>query len=247
MNFNQHTPFNFFEKSLYINLDYRIDRKEEVLNEFAKYDIISERVPAIQISLEESSRMTADGAATWDAAVLTYLTTEELADKTRRQRSCAHSHIKVANLAKTQNLKNVLVFEDDVKFYEDINVKEILYNALKELENKKWDLFMLGCNPRSAVKKETNHLARLTSFYCTHALAMNNTIYEKIINFPWKTHIAIDQHLYAMAAHGEIIVYTTHEPLAYQRKSYSDIEKNYFWGDGTTRDLLRNAYKTHLT
>lgn len=247
MKFDQSNPFNFFEKSFYINLDHRTDRNKEVLEEFAKYGITSERISAVQISTEESAKMTLEGAATWDGTVLSHMTAEELADKTRRQRSCSYSHIKVAELAKKQNLNNVLVFEDDVKFYEDINVKEMLYKALLELKDKKWDLFMLGCNPRAVISRETEHLARLSGFYTSHALAMNITLYDKIINFPWKTHIVIDQHLYAMAAHGEIIAYTTHEPLAYQRKSYSDIEKNYFWGDGTTRDLLRHAYKEHLT
>lgn len=246
MNLNKDVPFNYFEKSYYINLDHRIDRNTEVAEEFVKYNIVSERFSAVQISREESEAMTKNGAAVWDSNVITYITPEELTDKTRRQRSCTFSHIKIIELAKKQNLKNVLIFEDDVKFYEDINVKEILYNALIELDSLEWDLFMLGCNPRGPIQKVTNHLAKLTAFYTTHALAVNHTMYEKIINFPWSTHIVIDQHLFAMARHGEIKAYTTHQPLAYQGKSFSDIENKYFWGDGTTKNLLRDGYTQFL-
>lgn len=246
MNFSKDTPFNYFEKSYYINLDHRTDRNSEVLEEFAKYNITSERFSAVQLTTEESNEMTKNGAAVWDSNVINYLTLEELNDKTRRQRSCTASHIKIAEIAKKQNLKNVLVFEDDVRFYEDINVKEILYNALLELNNLEWDLFMLGCNPRATIQKQTKHLAKLSTFYTTHALAMNHTLYEKIINFPWTSHIVIDQHLFALSKHEEIKAYTTHQPLAYQGKSFSDIENKFFWGDGTTRNLLRDAYKQFL-
>jgi GR25 family glycosyltransferase involved in LPS biosynthesis len=243
MSINRDNPFSFFEKTYYINLDRRPDRKEEALSEFAKFNIAAERFSGIELTAEESKKITDEGGATWDANVMKHLTKERLDDKTRAQRSCSMSHVKLIEKAKKEGLKSVLVFEDDVVFYEDIDVKTMLANALEELEGRPWDLFLLGCNPRQTCIKEENHLLKLGGFFTTHAVAVNHTCFDAIIDFPWKSSIVIDQHMYCLAAERRVNAYSTRQPLAYQGKSYSDIENGFFWGDGTTKNLLRDAYK----
>lgn len=246
MNLDRHNPFSYFEKAYYINLDHRTDRREEILSELYKYQIYPDRFSAVSLTKEQSEFMTKDGSAVWDHNVIKHLTKEELDNKTRAQRSCTMSHIQIIKQAKNIGLKNVLIFEDDAIFYDDIDIKELLYNALRELDGLEWDIFSLGCNPVGKMTKVGDHLAKLTQYYVSHAIAVNHTAYDKIINFPWKQYIVIDQFLMGETFGGNLKSYTTREPLAYQRKSYSDIESGYFWGDGTTRKHLRDGYTKFL-
>jgi GR25 family glycosyltransferase involved in LPS biosynthesis len=244
MSFNIENPFSYFDKSYYINLDHRADRKEEILSELYKYKIYPDRFSAISLTKEESDLITKNGGATWDHNhFIGHMTKEQLDNKTRAQRSCTMSHIGVIKLAKKLDLKNVLIFEDDAIFYSDIDVKNIVHNALQELDSIEWDIFSLGCNPVGTMTRHGNYLAKLTQYYVSHAVVVNHTAYDKIINFHWNRHIVIDQFFLAETFAGNLKSYTTTEPLAYQRKSFSDIEFGYFWGDGTTKDLLRDGYK----
>lgn len=247
MNLDANNPFLYFDKSYYINLDHRIDRKNEILSELSKYEIPAERISAVSITKEASAEMTKNNCAIWDYNFFNHLTKEQVDEKMRAQRSCTKSHIKIVELAKHNGFKNVLIFEDDATFYDDIDVKDILFKSLQELATVDWDIFSLGCNPVGAMYKVGNHLTKLTQYYVTHAVAINHTAYDKIINFPWERYIVIDQFCMGETHAGNLKSYSLRQPLLYQRKSYSDIESGYFWGDGTTKQLLRNSYNQYMT
>lgn len=246
MNLDRQYPFACFDKSYYINLDHRTDRRYEILSEFYKYQIYSDRFPAISLTMEESALITANGGAVWDHNVVNHLTREQLDNKMRAQRSCTMSHIGTIKEAKKNGAKNVLVFEDDAIFYDDVDVRGILFDALNELGDVDWDIFSLGCNPVGVMTKVGKHLTKLTQYYVAHAYVVNHTAYDKIINFPWNQYIVIDQFYMGETFHGNLKSYSTRQPLMYQRKSYSDIESGYFWGDGTTKNLLRHGYEKFI-
>ena len=237
-------PFSFFEKIYYINIDKRTDRKEETQNELAKLGLQAERFPAVVLTDEQSAEITKNGGATWDLNVLKHHTKESLDNLTRGQRSCTQSHIDLARLAKDRGHKNILVLEDDVVFSD--NAKQVLAGAVNELKEVEWDLFLFGCNPRTPFKQVSPNLAELRGFFTTHAIAVNHTFYDKVMAFPFKTHIVIDQYYFGLANESAIKAYTTLEPIAFQRNSISDIEGKVFPGGAGTENLMRGAYKHFL-
>jgi GR25 family glycosyltransferase involved in LPS biosynthesis len=237
----ENSVLSIAEKTVYINLDSREDRRVQVQDELSKYGISAERFPAVCMSIEESNEMTRNGAATWDIKVLN-MTQEELDRKLRAQRSCTKSHIEIIKKAKADGLKNILIFEDDVLFNDEIDLKLELSNCLSELRTKEWDLFVLGCNPRTPFKMEGNYLARLGGFYNAHAVLVNSTAYDAIIQFPFNVNIVIDQFYFSMSISNRFKVYTPKTPLAFQRDSFSDIEGRTY----DTKYIQKDAYKTFL-
>lgn len=99
-------------KIIYINLDKRTDRKELIENDFKKLNISSEKI--IRFSAIEHSYPPV---------------------------GCASSHAAVLKLAHSLNLENVLIFEDDFTFIDDLNRVE---SDLKKFFNniKDWDALL---------------------------------------------------------------------------------------------------------
>lgn len=106
---------DFFDKILYINLDHRKDRKQQILNEFNKMDINENKIHRI----------------------------DAIHEKYNGHIGCAKSHIKALNYAKENNYKNVVIFEDDFIFTQNkIDVNNKINKFLKENSNK-WDVVQL--------------------------------------------------------------------------------------------------------
>lgn len=96
---------------------------------------------------------------------------------------CALSHRAVIVLAKQQKLYNVLVFEDDALFL-DTTLRH-LEKSVAELKNQKiWNLFYLGghrWNGQFVNAAGCSYLQTPYGLTCTHALAYNNTVYDRIV------------------------------------------------------------------
>lgn len=82
-----------FDAILYINLNYRIDRKKYVLNEVKKLSHITTNIHRIDAVLEQ-----------WCGHL-----------------GCGKSHVKALELAIENNWGSVLILEDDVEFVEDLS------------------------------------------------------------------------------------------------------------------------------
>lgn len=233
-------PFDKFSSIYYINLEERTDRKEETLQEFAKYNINAIRIPGVSLTDEENENITKNGGIIWNDAHL---------DKfLKRQRGCTIAHLNAIKQAKETGLKNVLLFEDDILFANDIDVLSVLNNALEDLEKIDWDMFVLGSNPRSPIKKITNNLGLLDYFYCTHAIVYNSTCYDTFLEFSFSKMMVVDQHTSRLSTAGRVKAYTPLTPIAFQRKSVSSITgSQYITPDGTTVGFMKDAYKTYIT
>lgn len=142
----------FFDKIYCINLDERTDRWEQVLKEFDKVGIKN---------VERFSAVKHDKGAI----------------------GCRESHLGIIKTVKENGFKNVLIFEDDVLFLEE-NINQIS-KTLDDLKNIDWQLFYLGATVDPNVgfmKKFTDNLFQTNFAYTTHAYAVNNTVYDKILN-----------------------------------------------------------------
>lgn len=171
-------PFHYFDAIYCINLDAQTDRWQNVRRRFQK------------LGIERRVRRF--------AAVET---------PSNHHIGCTLSHRRIIAEAKRQNLKSVLVFEDDVRFTAD--AADVLKLSLQELESYSWNLLYLGGfrNPGGALRGVPGaaHLQSYSLLTCTHAIAYHHSVYDAILDaIPddpidvalWaREHAAIDQYL----------------------------------------------------
>lgn len=207
-------PFDFFDKIIYINLDSRPGRRVSMENLFNKYGIRAERFPAIQLTPEQNEHLRQDGC---------YFRGDERPEHARYTKSCTLSHLSVILRAKLMRYKNVLVFEDDVIFREDII--EELSLALEDLKKQeRWDMFYIGCNPLR-YKKVTDHLGMSKGALAAHAYAVNNHFYDTVLNIPFKHLPSTDMYYHNLGVVESNRVYMAMQNLAWQAPSYSTLEE----------------------
>ena len=156
-------PFDFFDEIYCINLDERIDRWEHSCEQFKILGIYDRVKRFSAIKPEHDERW--NRSVPWGKGKYAY--------PLKGAVGCAESHKAIIKLAKEQNLKNVMVFEDDFVVLE--NWRENLSNSISELQNHRWHNFYLGYHlhrvtRRMEIKHEDN-LSRCVSktpWYTTH-------------------------------------------------------------------------------
>jgi len=207
-------PFDFFEQIFCINLDSRPDRWEDFLKEAKKIGI-QDRVTRFSGVVPPSG----DGAV-----------------------GCKVSTLKIIELAKEKNLKNFLIFEDDVVFSKD-TVKNMVFSIHQLPED--WDMFYLGINLKKQSFKYSPNLVKVEGGRTTHAVAYRNSIYQKILqenslDVNQKIDLEIDKY-YELKVHPCKNVYCSYPLVASQREGYSDIQNrkiNY--------SFINNAFSTFV-
>jgi GR25 family glycosyltransferase involved in LPS biosynthesis len=225
-------PFDFFDKIYYINLDERTDRKEMMEAQFAKYNLNVERYNAVNLSQEQNQDLIKRGCVFYDD------TRPEYAP---RIKSCSLSHLNVLFMSKLMSYNNVLIFEDDADF--DENIIDNLAECINELKNKNWDVFFLGCNPLSYYK-ETDVLGRVLRATCAHAFAVNKNFIDKIISQStfFKHYPCFDGYLGNLGRDNNNKIYMSNKNLVWQRNNFSNIEKT----NVDYRNLINNNYKNNI-
>ena len=228
-------PFNFFDKIYCINLSERPDRWNECLKNFEKYEINNyQRIDAVKIDANIPS-------------------------KRKAQIGCALSFVKCFEKIKNENLKNVLILEDDFEFQTD---KETLFqklnNSLKELPED-WDSLFLGGTIVNdyglfPIQKYSDSLFKLNSAHCLHAAAFSKKGISKIFeNFNNKTdwykelinnYENMDVFMAKTYQH-KTNSFLTSELLCYQRVNTSNIENTvYDYSEWMNRNF--NYFKSLL-
>lgn len=146
-----------FDKILYINLDHRKDRNEQILNQLYKMDISKDKIYRIQAVHE----------------------------KYNGHIGCAKSHIKALNYAKKKNYKRILIFEDDFVF--TLTKKEInerLSKFLKDYDGK-WDVVQLTSVYRSFRNKknpeEIDNVDLINNASTSSSYMINHHFYDKLL------------------------------------------------------------------
>lgn len=209
-------PFNFFDKIFYINLDSRPERREVVEELFKKYNIKAERFSAIQLTPEQNENLRQDGC---------FFRGDERPEHARFTKSCTLSHLSIIFRAKLMRYKNVLIFEDDVVFREDI--LEQLSLTLEDLQKQeKWDMFYIGCNPLQ-YQQVTDNLGRSKGALTAHAYAVNSNFYDTVLNIPFKHLPSTDLYYHNLALNEQNKIYMALQNLAWQAPSYSTLEETY--------------------
>ena len=143
-----------FDKIIYINLDHRKDRKEQILNEFKKMKIDEKKI--YRLDAEHS--------------------------KYNGHIGCAKSHIKALNYAKKQKFKRILVFEDDFIFTLNNNdVHDKLEKFLKDYEGN-WDVVQLTSHYKTFRNSDNKDVRLINKASTSSSYMINSSFYDNLLN-----------------------------------------------------------------
>jgi hypothetical protein len=195
--------FDWIDKILYINLDSRVDRRLLFLKECERVGVPANRLHRIDAILNEK----------------------------RGAIGCTRSHIQALTYAIDNNLNNILIFEDDVNFIENLKTIYIILKLLEDMKDK-FDVVQLTAfdiKPRSPY---LNFLDKCN--YCTMGTGyiVNKSFMKKLRDNMLKGVEKLEetnQNQYTMDHYWNTLQpvskwYTLKNRIIYQRKSYSDNE-----------------------
>jgi GR25 family glycosyltransferase involved in LPS biosynthesis len=208
--------FNYFDGGFYLNLDKRTERKEAFEIRSKEAGIEVERFSAIQ--LKEQDVPNPFNGKDWHIKI-----------------SCTYSHFEMIKEAKRRGWKNCLIFEDDCVFIDGFDTK--IKGCINELKDIQWDIFYMGGEPNGLCNSVSDKLAKCTTgLYGTHAYAINECFYSKVINLSYTMGV-IDTVYMGMYYNN---YYMSKELLAWQDDDFeSDL-----WGGKIKREQnYREMYK----
>jgi len=192
---------NIFDKTYVINLRSRKDRLEQCNLEFIKHNIDYNVFSAKQYKGDiPAGKIKLPGNV-----------------------GCVLSHVEIIKEASLLGLNNILIFEDDVVFCEDFNNK---FNSIINELPADWDMFYLGGNtiePDKNLKKVTSNIFKTTGTKTTHAYAIKNTIFKKVIKGQLEFNYPVDG-FYRNIIQPAHNCYIVNPNMAWQRPGFSDIQ-----------------------
>lgn len=218
-------PFDKFDNIYCLNLKERVDRWEQCLQFFEKYDIknyehfLGHKVKAEGVSYKREGQL-----------------------------GCAFSFCEIFKDAKKEKYNSILILEDDFDFLFE---KEVLFEklnlCLEELP-KDWDMFYLGASVMNEIHETplenySNNLLRLLSGYTLHSVAISKQGIEKITSKEnWDADIlykyeAIDV-FFAQTFQIKNKCFLPKEMLSTQRPDFSSIEGTFY----NYQDLMVNRF-----
>lgn len=216
---------NYFDKIVCINLKRRPDRWSEMEIQFKKHGLNVLRIDAVDGNpMGWKTKSFAGKMSAFDGTM-----------------GCIASHVNIYKMAKQNNWKNVLVIEDDCDFIDNLN--QLFNESIKTLPED-WDLLYFGGihetrNGKFIPENFNQYFVKSKRIITTTCYAIKNTVYDLALNTILENepyfHTAIDGYLGAYIQ-PKCITYAYHPPVAWQRASYSDIQK----GDRDYSNMMKN-------
>lgn len=167
----------------------------------------------------------------------------EIFNAIRKTQGCwgtSESFKSIIKKCKKEGYKQVLIFEDDVKFCSPKS-KEKFQKAIDDLP-KDWDILLGGVyslGNKNELKKGvvTDNLVKVTDFSSLHCTLINHTAYDYFLKHDYNKGMKhIDRFLGRESKKGNISVYLTYPMVAIQHEGYSDNVK----GNVNYKNLLKN-------
>ena len=222
------TPFNFFDKIVCLSFDpKRWDPCQQVLDEIGIKDRVI-RYKGDNPLQEYINR----------GAIPQQYDPNHIDVIHARRGGCSLSHFNIIRMAKENNFKNVLIFEDDIINNVTLNeLNSYLDAAIKELPSD-WQIFYVTANPTHMhghyppISNYSENLCLVHAAHTTHAIAINSTAFDEILEngadmdtiIQWTERwVAIDT-FYIKKMHCNNRTYMPKKLLINQRNCFSDIE-----------------------
>ena len=133
------------------------------------------------------------------------------------------THIELITRCKQENIKSILIFEDDVVFSKKIKDIEKFINDVPE----DWDMIYFGGNHTYGKKLEhiKNDVYQLNFTVSLHCVALKNTIYDEVLNLLSKKEKQVDN--YYTELQQKYNCYGFYPNLAFQTQDFSDIQNKF--------------------
>lgn len=190
---------DYFDKIYCINLDRRTDRWKETRVEFKKHNMKVERFSAV------------DGQNLDHPDPLL-----------KAEAGCLLSHLEIIKSARKQNLRSVLIFEDDIIFHSNFNALFFMFIRMVPAD---WDMLYFCGNyeEEKPLKMVNRFIGRLNTTLITNAYCVRKSIYDLIIGTLTEKSKPIDRHYCDIQKVAKCYGFVPH--LISPRKSYSDIQQ----------------------
>lgn len=145
--------YDYIDKIIYINLDYRVDRQREMTNHFNKYNIPKDKIIRLSATKNEKGNI-----GVYD------------------------SHIRALQYAIDNKLENILICEDDFEFNYPIDELNEIFASFNKLFKNQWDVFQLVWGPSKETKKiKKTNFYKCICGGCAVAYIVNKKFYEKMM------------------------------------------------------------------
>ena len=194
VNLNKH-----FDKIYVINLDRRPDRFETFKKELSKYDINDvEKFSAI------------------DGSKIEIINSPILSGEL----GVLESHLEIIRKCKEENIKNVLILEDDVYFTDEVlNLDDYMSKVPSD-----WDFLYFGGNHVYGQKPEliNDKIIKLNFTVALQCVAINSSMFEIIEMVLSKKQKQVDG--YYADLHNRFNAYGFYPNMAKQKAGFSDIQ-----------------------
>lgn len=145
---------------------------------------------------------------------------ENLEDK---ERCATEDWFNIVEMAKYQNLKNILILEDDIV----IDDKNLLSEnkIIEFLGNNEWDMFYFGGTFRERPEQVSENIVRNKLTWCLQAVAVNSGAYDKILAL--KNPSGIGDSTICEKIQSEGKTYCVLPRITYQREGVSSLQGKY--------------------
>lgn len=183
-----------------INLEARVDRKEQSIELCKKFDLDAAFIRAV--------------------SALDLMYREDLNPRQKAELGCKLSHLKCIENAKSNNSNCLLILEDDFLPLEGFSsrIEDVLSNLPDD-----WDMFYLGGHHSIPPVHLFSGIGRAIATSTTHAYMVNMKAYNFLINYIRSNDKQIDLIYRDLQWTMALNIYCSIPDLVTQRPSYSDI------------------------
>jgi GR25 family glycosyltransferase involved in LPS biosynthesis len=199
---------NNIDQIVYINLDHRIDRNVQILNEFKRLNIAPNKFTRLSAVKFNNGAM-----------------------------GCTLSHSKVIQMAKENKWKTIMVLEDDYSFVNDLKYINESINYLFNKFSLDWSIISLSRGARQDMNNiNDKYLWKAIAVSTTAGYIVKESFYDtllsnykeglmKLMKETNKQHYTLDAYWINLQPISNW--YAFNPSIGYQRESFSDIEGRY--------------------
>jgi GR25 family glycosyltransferase involved in LPS biosynthesis len=132
------------------------------------------------------------------------------------------SHLQVVREAKRLGVANVLIFEDDVVFDDQLETK---FNAFFGELPSDWDMLFFGALHKDQPVKVSGSIARITQANSTYACALKATVFDDFIELNSNTEDVLDNNSLILQRRFNSYCFMPH--LAWVEADHSDAQRRW--------------------
>ena len=207
------------DKIYVINLEYRTDRKKQILKELEKVD-------ASNVEIFSAIRPKKELINYWNSNYLNPLPGWYKGNGLNYRigaLGCLLSHITIMKKALKENYENILILEDDTTFLDDLTIDKIINRYSKFLDKTEYGIFYLAGNSAQAGIKHIVKEVYLTfGTLTTGSYLINKRAMQYIVQNVIGYSKEIDKY-YMEEIQNKFPCFISIPNITRQRASYSDI------------------------